>query len=54
MMSDRVAVMAEGVIQQVGPPSEIYCRPVNETVANFVGELSYFTGSVTRVDDESS
>jgi multiple sugar transport system ATP-binding protein len=36
-MGDRVAVLREGVIQQVGPPDEIYRRPVNRFVAGFVG-----------------
>jgi putative spermidine/putrescine transport system ATP-binding protein len=36
-MSDRLAVFADGRIEQVGPPAEIYERPVNEFVAGFVG-----------------
>src|SRR6266700_2941853 len=36
-MSDRMAVMASGRIQQVGPPIEVYERPVNEFVAGFIG-----------------
>ncbi len=36
-MSDRMAVMAGGRIQQVGPPIEVYERPVNEFVAGFIG-----------------
>jgi multiple sugar transport system ATP-binding protein len=37
-MADRIAVMHEGVLQQVGTPDEIYHHPVNEWVAGFVGE----------------
>jgi multiple sugar transport system ATP-binding protein len=36
-MSDRVAVLADGVIQQIGTPEEIYSRPVNHFVADFIG-----------------
>ena len=37
-MSDRVAVMNQGVLQQVGEPEELYHRPANLFVANFIGE----------------
>ena len=37
-MADRIAVMHEGVLQQLGTPAEIYNHPVNEWVASFVGE----------------
>ena len=36
-MSDRMAVFADGRIEQVGPPAEVYEHPVNEFVAGFVG-----------------
>jgi putative spermidine/putrescine transport system ATP-binding protein len=36
-MSDRMAVFADGRIEQVGPPAEVYEQPVNEFVAGFVG-----------------
>ena len=36
-MGDRIAVMHEGVIQQVGTPDELYDRPVNRFVAGFIG-----------------
>ena len=36
-MSDRMAVMSSGRIQQIGPPVEVYERPVNEFVAGFIG-----------------
>jgi putative spermidine/putrescine transport system ATP-binding protein len=36
-MSDRMAVMANGRIQQIGPPVEVYERPANEFVAGFIG-----------------
>ncbi len=37
-MADRVAVMHEGVLQQFGPPQEVYHKPANQWVAGFVGE----------------
>jgi multiple sugar transport system ATP-binding protein len=36
-LADRVAVMNDGILQQVGPPSEVYLRPANLFVAQFVG-----------------
>jgi ABC-type sugar transport system ATPase subunit len=37
-MADRIAVMNDGVLQQVGPPRELYESPVNRFVAGFIGE----------------
>jgi len=37
-MADRIAVMRDGVLQQVGTPSEIYNSPANQWVAGFIGE----------------
>ncbi len=39
-LGDRIAVMRSGVLQQVGPPSELYNRPVNLFVAGFIGSPS--------------
>jgi multiple sugar transport system ATP-binding protein len=36
-MGDRIAVMRDGLLQQVGPPPELYTRPVNKFVAAFIG-----------------
>ena len=46
-MSDRVAVMSHGVVEQVGRPDEIYNHPLSENVARFVGEVNAFEASVT-------
>ncbi len=43
-MSDRIAVMSAGHIQQVGTPREVYTRPVNRFVASFVGETNFISG----------
>ena len=45
-MSDRVAVMRDGLILQVGDPSEIYDRPAKRFVADFIGDINILRGSV--------
>ena len=45
-VSDRVAVMNDGRIEQVGSPQDVYRRPNTEFVARFVGENNVFTGRV--------
>ena len=45
-MSDRVAVMKDGKILQVGTPEEIYDRPASMFVANFIGECNFIPVSV--------
>ena len=43
-MSDRIAVMSKGKILQVGSPHDIYVRPVDHFVANFIGETNFLKG----------
>jgi spermidine/putrescine transport system ATP-binding protein len=45
-MSDRVVVMREGIIEQIGTPREVYENPINLFVAGFVGEANIFEGRV--------
>ena len=45
-MSDRIAVMSEGVLQQVGSPEEIYEQPANAFVAGFIGISNLLPGVV--------
>jgi len=45
-MSDRVVVMNDGVIQQVGTPKKIYDEPSNAFVANFIGESNILSGTM--------
>jgi iron(III) transport system ATP-binding protein len=45
-MSDRVAVMSAGEVQQIGTPEEIYRRPANRFVAEFVGRVNLLSGTV--------
>lgn len=47
-VSDRIAVMRDGVIQQVGKPEQIYTRPLNAFVATFIGHSNLLTGKVTK------
>jgi putative spermidine/putrescine transport system ATP-binding protein len=46
IMSDRVAVLNKGRLQQVGPPHEIYEAPINPFVADFIGESNILTGII--------
>jgi len=43
-MSDRIAVMSNGEIQQIGKPEDIYENPNNQFVANFIGEANLLSG----------
>ena len=45
-MSDRIAVISDGKVQQVASPTEVYDEPANEFVANFVGTSNIFTGRI--------
>jgi ABC-type sugar transport system ATPase subunit len=51
-MGDRIAILDHGVLQQVGPPQDVYARPANLFVATFIGNppMNTVTGDVTRVD----
>jgi spermidine/putrescine transport system ATP-binding protein len=49
-MSDRVGVMEHGRLYQVGPPMEIYERPANRFVANFIGDANLIDGVVEGMD----
>jgi len=50
-MSDRVAVMSQGKLQQVAKPQDIYNNPANGFVAAFVGENNVFAGELGQVSD---
>jgi ABC-type Fe3+/spermidine/putrescine transport system ATPase subunit len=49
-LSDRVVVMNEGRIEQVGTPNEIYENPVSVFVADFIGSTNIIRGVVTHCD----
>jgi spermidine/putrescine ABC transporter ATP-binding subunit len=46
VMSDRIAVMNAGTIEQVGLPADIYERPVSRFVAEFIGRMNFFSGRI--------
>lgn len=47
-MSDKIVVMRDGEIQQIGTPTDIYNEPVNEYVANFIGESNIIDGIMVK------
>ena len=49
-MADRIVVMNQGVIEQVGTPSEIYRKPTTAFVADFVGTMTFLDAEVTGPD----
>ena len=48
VMSDRIIVMKDGLIQQDGSPKDIYNEPINRYVANFIGESNIIDGVYLR------
>lgn len=51
-LSDQIIVMNKGVVAQMGTPQEIYYHPVNEFVADFIGEANFLKGKI--VDREGT
>jgi ABC-type sugar transport system ATPase subunit len=51
-LGDRVAVLKDGVLQQVAPPMELYRRPANQFVAGFIGSpaMNFVEGTLRRDD----
>jgi len=47
-IADRMAVLKDGAILQVGTPAEVYRRPRTRFVADFIGEANFFDGTVVR------
>ena len=52
-MSDRVVVMEEGMVQQIGSPREVYEAPLNLNVAKFIGEVNIFNVTVLDADEKN-
>ncbi len=50
-LSDRIIIMRSGVVEQIGTPQEIYYHPVNEFVADFIGEANFLKGSLEALSD---
>jgi spermidine/putrescine transport system ATP-binding protein len=51
-MSDRIAVMSEGVVEQIGTPEEIYHRPASLFVAGFIGSANLLPGTAAGHDGD--
>ncbi|MEH6825725.1 MAG: ABC transporter ATP-binding protein [Motiliproteus sp.] len=51
-MSNRIAVFEDGRIQQLAPPTELYEKPINSFVAQFIGENNKLSGTVLAVQDD--
>ncbi len=51
-LSDRIVVMDAGRVQQVGAPLEIYARPANRFVADFLGRVNFLEGEVTDIQPD--
>ncbi len=49
-MSDRIIVMNNGKVEQEGLPEELYFKPINRFVAEFIGETNLISGTTTRVN----
>ena len=53
-ISDRVAVVSDGAVEQVASPRTLYRRPTTRFVAEFVGDNNLFTGRVTATDGDTA
>ena len=52
-MSDRIVVMNNGRIEQIGSPEELYDKPVNKFVASFIGESNFLEGKVNSSQENT-
>ncbi len=52
-LSDKVVIMKDGVIEQVGTPTEIYQKPANAFVANFIGRANILEAVIKDMDDNN-
>ena len=50
-VSDRIVVMEKGKVMQVGSPFDVYSRPANRFVADFIGRVNFFDGTVVKGGD---
>ncbi|WP_182887582.1 ABC transporter ATP-binding protein [Microbispora sp. H10885] len=53
-MSDRIAVMNDGLVEQLAEPREIYERPASKFVAGFIGTSNLFSGTVQQVSGDTA
>jgi len=52
VMSDRIAVMNHGRLEQIGSPEDLYERPTNKFVADFIGESVFLVGEISDLLDD--
>lgn len=52
-MSDRIAIMHDGILEQIATPYEIYEKPATKFVATFIGETNVFDGTVKSISDNN-
>ena len=52
-ISDRIAVMNEGKVLQVGTPAEVYEAPADSFVADFIGENNFFDGRIVSIQNDT-
>ncbi len=52
-ISDRILVLNDGIIQQIGSPMDIYEQPANEFIAEFVGYVNFMEGRITSIKDDT-
>lgn len=50
-ISDRIVILKDGSIEQMGTPEEVYTRPANHFVADFIGRANFVGGNVSGVED---
>ena len=53
-MSDRIAVMSQGAVEQIGSPEEIYHRPASLFVAGFIGSANLLPGTAVAYDGDAT
>ncbi len=51
-MSDRIAVMSAGKVQQIAKPDEIYETPANRFVADFIGDANFYDASIVKSEND--
>jgi iron(III) transport system ATP-binding protein len=50
-LADRIAVLRDGIVEQVGDPRTVYRHPANRFVADFIGETNWLTATVKSLSD---
>ncbi len=53
-ISDLLCVMHKGKVQQIGSPTEIYTRPANHFVADFIGQANFLSGVIERIEGKQA